>query len=110
MVGGKVFEITSKEDWAAKQSDSKNSGKPVRPAWTRCVFNPWVALSTNARCVTAQIIVDFSATWCGPCRVIGPYFEELSTAYPSLVFLKVDVDAVEARVFLPPCALCSWAE
>ncbi len=50
--------------------------------------------------VPAQIVVDFSATWCGPCRVIGPYFEELSTAYPGLVFLKVDVDAVEVRALL----------
>jgi len=31
MAGGKVIEVASKEDWAAKQSDSKNSGKPVRP-------------------------------------------------------------------------------
>ena len=46
----------------------------------------------------AQIIVDFSATWCGPCRMISPYFEELREAYPSIIFLKVDVDDVEVRV------------
>ncbi|KAK9827333.1 hypothetical protein WJX81_006079 [Elliptochloris bilobata] len=69
MAGGNVIEINSKEEWAAKHAEAKNSQKPI--------------------------IVDFSATWCGPCRVIGPYFEELSTQYPGITFLKVDVDAVE---------------
>lgn len=46
-------------------------------------------------CVFGQVIVDFSATWCGPCKVISPLFEELSTKFIGAIFLKVDVDAVE---------------
>lgn len=43
-------------------------------------------------------VVDFTATWCGPCRVMGPYFEELAKKpeFAKLAFLKVDVDEVEA--------------
>ncbi|CAK0737144.1 hypothetical protein CVIRNUC_000862 [Coccomyxa viridis] len=42
------------------------------------------------------VVVDFTATWCGPCKMIKPVFASLSTKHPSLVFLTVDVDANEA--------------
>ena len=38
------------------------------------------------------VIVDFWAEWCGPCRVLGPRFEELSGEMKSIKFCKVNVD------------------
>jgi thioredoxin 1 len=42
------------------------------------------------------VVVDFSAAWCGPCKMIAPAFDELSNEYPDSYFVKVDVDQVKA--------------
>ena len=42
------------------------------------------------------ILADFFATWCGPCKMLAPVMEELSTQYDEsqVKILKVDVDQV----------------
>ena len=42
-------------------------------------------------------IVDFYATWCGPCRVLSPVLEEIASVYKGVVDVyKVDVDMCES--------------
>ncbi|CAB9501085.1 Thioredoxin H-type [Seminavis robusta] len=41
------------------------------------------------------VIIDFTATWCPPCKMIGPIFEGLAKEYTSIEFFKVDVDDAE---------------
>ncbi|CAL0304389.1 unnamed protein product [Lupinus luteus] len=63
---GNVKLITTEKAWDEKLEQAKRDGKVV--------------------------IANFSATWCGPCKMIAPYYGELSEKYTSLMFLLVDVD------------------
>ncbi|XP_027072942.1 thioredoxin H9 [Coffea arabica] len=65
-VGGNVHLITTKESWDQKLTEAKRDGKIV--------------------------IANFSASWCGPCRMVAPFYCELSEKYPTLMFLTIDVD------------------
>lgn len=38
------------------------------------------------------LLVDYWATWCGPCKTLIPRLEDLESEYPNVKFVKIDVD------------------
>lgn len=59
-----------------------------------CTSDADFVAQTNDR--TKVYCVDFFAEWCGPCKVIAPFFASLADQYPDVTFLKVDIEKCEA--------------
>lgn len=38
------------------------------------------------------ILLDFFATWCGPCKTLGPLLEKMQEKYTNVLFLKINTD------------------
>ena len=42
------------------------------------------------------VVVDFFATWCGPCRALSPYIDELSANNHHILFVKANIEETPA--------------
>ncbi|XP_070791602.1 thioredoxin-like [Pituophis catenifer annectens] len=41
------------------------------------------------------VVVNFTANWCGPCKIVRPFLHELAVRYENVLFCIVDVDLAE---------------
>ncbi len=40
----------------------------------------------------SPVVIDFHATWCGPCKILSPILDEISSEVEGVEFVKLDVD------------------
>lgn len=50
----------------------------------------------NELIAKGEVLVDFFATWCGPCNMLAPILENVAKEIPELTIAKVDVDELGA--------------
>jgi thioredoxin len=82
--------IRAKERKSTSSSSSKSLTPPGQPIHLHSMEEFTLLVSNHP---TSPIIVDFGASWCGPCRSIAPHFAQLATMYGDrAIFCKVDTD------------------
>nr|ACZ37071.1 thioredoxin h7 [Medicago truncatula] len=52
----------------------------------------WKAHFEASKVTNKLMVIDFTATWCGPCKYMDPIIKELAAKYKDVEFIKIDVD------------------
>ena len=56
--------------------------------------NQWDELYNSEK----KLVIDFTASWCGPCKILSPVINLLSEKFNNITFVKIDVDEFEELV------------
>ncbi|XP_044283816.1 thioredoxin-like [Varanus komodoensis] len=93
MQGGGANESGRAAIEEGEQGGSDTSGLPPEGAKMVLVVGSMIEFDTALKESPSKlIVVDFSATWCGPCKMIKPFYHSLVEKYPDVIFIEVDVD------------------
>ncbi|XP_022151175.1 thioredoxin H4-like [Momordica charantia] len=76
------------------RSKSSNATLQAKaPTIVECHTKPqWTARFEASKETNKLLVIDFTATWCGPCRHMEPTIKEFAARFVDVEFVKIDVD------------------
>jgi thiol-disulfide isomerase/thioredoxin len=45
-----------------------------------------------------KVVIDFSASWCGPCKMMEPIIHAMANDFTDVEFIKIDVDELSVKL------------
>lgn len=85
----KINNVPKKESYKkANCGECKSSLLSPKPVNVKADDFDWILTNSDI-----PVVVDFWAPWCGPCKVMGPMFEEVALLFPlQALFVKVNTE------------------
>ncbi|KAL0014135.1 hypothetical protein SO802_001204 [Lithocarpus litseifolius] len=60
----------------------------------------WQLHFNNSKDSSQLMVIDFAASWCGPCKFMEPAIHAMASKFTEVEFAKIDVDELPVRTFL----------
>ncbi|KAL6497500.1 Cytoplasmic thioredoxin isoenzyme 2 [Orobanche hederae] len=89
-MGSLLSSLLGGEAAAAESTDGESSEPSLVTAFHSSAR--WKLHFDTNKPLNKLMVVDFSASWCGPCKLMEPFFNQMSAKYSDVNFVKIDVD------------------
>ncbi|CAL1357293.1 unnamed protein product [Linum trigynum] len=77
--------------WKLAETSRESFKKPTGVVEVHSA-SQWKVFIDDSRENNKLLVIQFTATWCGPCRLMVPAMEEFAAKYTEVMFIKIDVD------------------
>ncbi|XP_028801934.1 thioredoxin H2-like [Neltuma alba] len=88
-MGGNLSQLDNNAKVAYRRSASLSSSSRVITFHSTA---KWKAHFDASKSTNKLMVIDFTATWCGPCKMMDPIIKDFAAKYADVEFIKIDVD------------------
>ena len=89
-----VFKTGDKHNSRGTHPRTPPSNSPADNYLPLDSFEEWTSALATSKSLNVPLVVDFTASWCAPCKKVAPFYKKLGERYDG-VFVTVDVDELD---------------